>query len=176
MMTQIFVTIWHQWVKEHIWISIIPASDFNKIQDTPHYHWMPLMSLRQLLPGHWLNGAHFTWTHSWAQQSPTNCKTTQINGNIVCNGQHSFRTFQVLTGNKCDHTNALNKFRFNLLLPSDAMGCHRSLSALVQEMAWCLRAPSHYLNQCWLLVNGTLMNQLIQNFNQNTNIFKKMHL
>ena len=23
-------------------------------------------------------------------------------------------------------------------------------STLVQEMAWCLTAPSHYLNQCWL--------------------------
>ena len=23
-------------------------------------------------------------------------------------------------------------------------------------MAWCLTAPSHYLNQCWLIVNATL--------------------
>ena len=25
-------------------------------------------------------------------------------------------------------------------------------STLVQVMAWCLVAPSHYLNQCWLLI------------------------
>ena len=29
---------------------------------------------------------------------------------------------------------------------------------LVQVMAWCLTAPSHYLNQCWLLISGVLWN------------------
>ena len=32
-------------------------------------------------------------------------------------------------------------------------------------------APSHYLNQCWVIVNWTLMNKLQQNFNQNTKHF-----
>ena len=27
---------------------------------------------------------------------------------------------------------------------------HKSWSTLAQVMAWCLMAPSHYLNQCWL--------------------------
>ena len=39
-----------------------------------------------------------------------------------------------------------------LLLPSEATWHHRSWLALVQVMAYCLRAPSHYLNQC-LLIN-----------------------
>ena len=29
----------------------------------------------------------------------------------------------------------------------------RSGSTLAQVMAWCLTAPSHYLNQCWLIIN-----------------------
>ena len=28
---------------------------------------------------------------------------------------------------------------------------HRSMSTLVQAMVCCLTAPSHYLNQCWLM-------------------------
>ena len=32
-------------------------------------------------------------------------------------------------------------------------------------------APSHYLNQCWVLVNWTLRNKLQRNFNQNTKLF-----
>ena len=28
---------------------------------------------------------------------------------------------------------------------------HRSGSTLAQVMAWCRQAPSHYLNQCWLI-------------------------
>ena len=32
-------------------------------------------------------------------------------------------------------------------------------------------APSHYLNQCWIIVNWTLRNTLQWSFNQNTNIF-----
>ena len=37
--------------------------------------------------------------------------------------------------------------------------------------------PSHYLNQCWIIVNWTLRNKLLWNFNQNTKLFiPKMHL
>ena len=32
-------------------------------------------------------------------------------------------------------------------------------------------APSHYLNQCWVIVNWTLKNKLPWNFNQNTKLF-----
>ena len=32
-------------------------------------------------------------------------------------------------------------------------------------------APSHYLNQCWNIVNWTLRNKLQWNFNRNSNIF-----
>ena len=39
------------------------------------------------------------------------------------------------------------------LWPSDAIWRHRSWSTLAQVMACCLTAPSHYLNQCWLIVS-----------------------
>ena len=32
-------------------------------------------------------------------------------------------------------------------------------------------APSHYLNQCWVIVNWTLTNKVRWNFNQNTRLF-----
>ena len=39
----------------------------------------------------------------------------------------------------------------NSLGPSDAIWLRRSGSTLAQVMACCLMAPSHYLNQCWLI-------------------------
>ena len=50
--------------------------------------------------------------------------------------------------------------------PYDATWRNRFLSWMVQIMAWCLMAPSHYLNQCWLIVNGTLRNASEWNFNK----------
>ena len=41
----------------------------------------------------------------------------------------------------------------NSLRPSDAIWRHRSGSTLVQVMACCLTALSHYLNQCWLIIS-----------------------
>ena len=40
--------------------------------------------------------------------------------------------------------------------PSDAIWRWRSWSTLVQVMACCLTAPSHYLNQCWLIISKVL--------------------
>ena len=41
----------------------------------------------------------------------------------------------------------------NSLCPGDTIWRHRSESTLVQVMACCLTAPSHYLNQCWLIIS-----------------------
>ena len=41
----------------------------------------------------------------------------------------------------------------NSLWPSDGIWRHRPLSTLAQVMPCCLTAPSHYLNQCWLIVS-----------------------
>ena len=41
----------------------------------------------------------------------------------------------------------------NSLWPSDAIWWQISGSTLAQVMACCLTAPSHYLNQCWLIIS-----------------------
>ena len=43
------------------------------------------------------------------------------------------------------------KLHINSLCPSDAIWHPGSGSTLAQVMACCLTAPSHYLNQCWLI-------------------------
>ena len=50
------------------------------------------------------------------------------------------------------------------LWPSDAIWGQRSGSTLAQVMACCLMAPSHYLNQCWLITNGALWYSPYKNF------------
>ena len=42
---------------------------------------------------------------------------------------------------------------FNSLWPSGVIWRQRSGSTLTQVMACCLTAPSHYLNQCWLIIS-----------------------
>ena len=42
----------------------------------------------------------------------------------------------------------------NPLRPSNAICRHRSMSTLVQVMAWSLTAPRHYLNQSWLIISN----------------------
>ena len=37
-------------------------------------------------------------------------------------------------------------------------------STLVQVLAWCLMAPSHYLNQCWLIIYEVLWHSPVGNF------------
>ena len=45
---------------------------------------------------------------------------------------------------------------FNSFWPRDTIWRHRSKSTLVQVMACCLTAPSHYMNQWWLIINNVL--------------------
>ena len=44
----------------------------------------------------------------------------------------------------------------NALRPGDAIWRQWSRTTLTQVMTWCLTAPSHYLNQCWLIIRGVL--------------------
>ena len=44
----------------------------------------------------------------------------------------------------------------NSLWPSDVIWQQKSGSTLAQVMASCLTAPSHYLNQCWLIISKVL--------------------
>ena len=56
---------------------------------------------------------------------------------------------------------------FDSLWPSDAIWCWGSWSTLVQVMACCLMASSHYLNQCWLIIGEVFWYLLEDNFTGN---------
>ena len=49
------------------------------------------------------------------------------------------------------------KISTNSLWPGDAIWRHGTRSTLAQVMVCCLTAPSHYLNQCWLSLVGSLV-------------------
>ena len=57
--------------------------------------------------------------------------------------------------------------KFNLFWTSDdVIWCYQDQSSLAQVMTCCLMAPSHYVNQCWLISNETMSKW---NFYDNTN-------
>ena len=56
---------------------------------------------------------------------------------------------------------SFKKMHFNSLGPGDAIWQQRSGSPLAQVMAWCLTAPTHYLNQCWLIIRKVEWHSLI---------------
>ena len=53
-----------------------------------------------------------------------------------------------------------------LLWLSSVIWWHISRSTLV--IAWCLIAPSHYLNQCWVIISQVLWHWLEDNFQEST--------
>ena len=55
----------------------------------------------------------------------------------------------------------------NSLWPRDTIWRHISGSTLVQVMACCLTAPSHYLNQCWLIISKVQRYSAEKNFTRN---------
>ena len=65
----------------------------------------------------------------------------------------------------------------NSLAPSDAVWRQRSGSTLAHVMVCCLRASSHYLNQCWLIntkvfwhsSEGIIMRRSEDTFKENKN-------
>ena len=66
---------------------------------------------------------------------------------------------QLLQHQKCWFifvTKQLQAENLNGLWPSYVIWQHNTVSTLAQVRACCLTAPSHYPNQCWLLVNGDL--------------------
>ena len=55
----------------------------------------------------------------------------------------------------------------NSLWPSVFIWRHRTGSTLSQEMPWCLMAPSHYLNHCWVSISDVLWHLLQDSFTWN---------
>ena len=67
-------------------------------------------------------------------------------------------------------------YGFNSLCPSDAIWRNRTGSALAQVMACCLTAPSHYLNQCWLIINKGQWHSDDGNFTMDTSVTNLLKL
>ena len=61
-----------------------------------------------------------------------------------------------------------NVMMLSTLWPSDIICQHRSGSTLAQIMACCLMAPSHYLNQCWLIISKVQWHSSGGNFTKDT--------
>ena len=61
--------------------------------------------------------------------------------------------------------------RVNSLRPSDAYMRRKTNHHWFRLWLVAWTAPSHYMNQCWNIVNWTLRNKLLWYFNRNSNIF-----
>ena len=81
----------------------------------------------------------------------------------------------LLWGPRCDmafiepmHRNKPNITSYGDLLnslgPGDTIWWHKSGSTLARVMACCLTAPSHYLNQCWLIISEVQRHSPGRNF------------
>ena len=64
----------------------------------------------------------------------------------------------------------------NSLWPSDTIWHHKSGSTLAQVMACCLRAPSHYLNQCWLIISKVQWHSSECNFTRDASAISHWNL
>ena len=83
---------------------------------------------------------------------------------------HHDKSFHPKLYNGCSYLSMLGLkwFYVNSLWPRDAIRQLRSGSTLIQVMACCLTAPSHYLNQCWLIISKVLWHSSEGNFIRDT--------
>ena len=58
-----------------------------------------------------------------------------------------------------------NEWTYQLIVPRYTIWRQRSRSTLAQVMACCLTAPSHYLNQFWLIISKVQWHSSEGNFN-----------
>ena len=66
--------------------------------------------------------------------------------------------------------NGLMLDNINSSWPSEPIWCHKTWSTtmLVQVMACCLTAPTHYLNECWQIISEVLRHSPQGNLRWNT--------
>ena len=88
---------------------------------------------------------------------------------IVPNTSVPFKHIQLLARQNVQASVSLCKV-LNSLRPSDAIWWQRSGSTLAQVMACCLTAPSHYLNQGWLIISKIQINSSDGNFTRDTSV------
>ena len=125
----------------------------------PYYHWCRLMACcligTELLLNQWSLIVNCIPRNKLQRNFCQNTKTFSKENafhNVCCKMQ----------------ANLLRPKCVNTLWPSEAMWWHVSVAMLDQVMVCCLTAPSHYLNQCWLIIKGVLWHSPDSNFTQST--------
>ena len=126
-----------------------------------------------------------TWNIIWQKSKIEMLSTQNCHQNLLLNGCHHggnmmiiiLINFQNVTlvlwetvavGFLC-WTCKRNKHLINYSWYDTCNWWFKILSTLVPAMVCCLVVPTHYLNQCWYIVNY-LKNKLQWNLNQNTTI------
>ena len=90
---------------------------------------------------------HLLWWWSWTpSMNLIDCFATRLTQIYVIHISHSLHSIGWIPS-------FLYVFVLNSLWPSDAIWRQGSRSTLAQVMACCLTSPSHYLNQCWLIIS-----------------------
>ena len=130
----------------------------------PHFSYPPLTFVRAPLP------------YSWPVSPPPNqpsCRSPAPAASELLHRSHSSGcSTPKMKSNMRLIDNNKGGFTYNSLRPSDAIWRWRSRSTLAQVMACCLTAPSHYLNQCWLMISEVLWHSPDNNFTENTDIYR----
>ena len=99
----------------------------------------------------WLGAAHSSmWSYrgfiSWLTRQ-SSCWPTAV---------RTWRVSTWMAAHRSVHVH-LDIYRWvKSLRPGDAIWRQRTGSTLAEVMACCLTAPSHYLNQCWLIISKVL--------------------
>ena len=95
----------------------------------------------------WKKATHIKTGAGTIHDYPSYCEATLKNKGKT--GKYQTKT----KDNNKRTQKSMNQCIFNSLWPSDAIWQHRCGSTLAQVMACCMTAPSHYLNQCWLIIS-----------------------
>ena len=120
-----------------------------------------VMSRVYIWKAHFLDESGFVRTnvsislHNGFPISVLNTKKCNVHNTICCN----IVTYRLIK--QLHHV-------LNSLWPSDTIWQQRSVSTMAQVTACCLTAPSHYLNQCWLVIYGDLWHSLDNKFTGST--------
>ena len=116
---------------------------------------------------------HWQWLVAWS--APSHCLNQcwdivnlTLRNKLQWNINQSAKLFihqNVFENVICEIASVLSRGRWvNSLGPSDVIWRQGSGSTLAQVMTCCLMAPSHYLNQCWLIISKVLWHSSEGNF------------
>ena len=137
-------------------MAVISASSLVKLlSDECH---CTLLMISQHWSRYWL-GAVMKQTVTWASYVLNLCRHI---ASLCSNGSMCNPLLYIFSWSKVPPFKVIHLFQIfsdgyrNASWPSDAIWRQWSWTTLAQVMACCLTAPSHYLNQCWLIIRGVL--------------------